>query len=65
MGWTILGLNPSFGKAFFSSTKHSDWLWGPSSLLFNEYWAFFVGRGRGKGARVNHSPASNAEGKIE
>jgi len=48
MGWKIWGLNPSLGKAFFSSGKqHSDWLWGPSILLFSEYWAFSLGGGVG------------------
>jgi hypothetical protein len=34
---TVYGLNPRQAKRVFSSAKHPDWLWAPSSLLFNEY----------------------------
>jgi hypothetical protein len=39
MGWTIRGLNFFMDKKM-SSSQHPDWLWGPSSLLFNGYLGF-------------------------
>jgi len=36
-GCTIRGSNPDGGKRFFTSPNLPDWLWGPASLLLNEY----------------------------
>jgi len=30
-------------KSFLSSPKSLDWLWGPSSLLFSDYYYSFPG----------------------
>ena len=41
MGWTICGSIPCGGRRFFDSPKHSDQLWGLSTLLFSGYQHFF------------------------
>jgi hypothetical protein len=35
------GLNPDWGKRFFSSPQCPDRFWGPTSLLYNRYWGLF------------------------
>lgn len=37
-GWMIQNSIPSRNKRFFSSSKHPDQCWDPSSLLFNGYY---------------------------
>jgi len=41
--------------------NHSDQLWGPSSLLFDEYQDSFLGKQPGR--EVGHWPPSNARVK--
>jgi hypothetical protein len=50
------------GKRFLSSPKHPDRLWGPPSLLFNGYWAFYP-KVKRKGLEANLSPQSSAKVK--
>jgi hypothetical protein len=37
-------LNPGWGEVFRTCP---NWTWGPPSLLYNGYWVFFLGLGRG------------------
>jgi hypothetical protein len=39
--WDSPGFNSKDGQVNLSASKHSDWLWGLLSFLFNEYWGFF------------------------
>jgi len=42
MGWTTGAPFPAQEvKGFFSSPRRPDWLWGPSSFLFNGYRELF------------------------
>ena len=43
MGQSVWGLSTSRSKRFCSSPNCSDWLWGPPSLLFNQYQSSFPG----------------------
>jgi len=52
MGWTIWGYNPRF----LSSSKRTDQLWGPPSLLLSGYWVSFPGV-QGPGYEVYPSPS--------
>jgi hypothetical protein len=74
MGWPIGGLNPCWGKRFFSCPECPDGLWSPTSLPFSGYQGYFcvcvcVGGGAGAikwlGHEVDHSPPPSAEVKNE
>jgi hypothetical protein len=39
-GWPVF--DSQQGQWFFSSSPHPHWYWGPSSLLLNENWGFFL-----------------------
>jgi hypothetical protein len=47
-----------------SSPQHPNWLWGPSSLLFNWYQGLFPGVKQPR-CEADHSPQSSAEVKNE
>jgi len=38
---TVYGLKTREAKGVISSAKQQDWLWSPSSLLFNGHWCSF------------------------
>ena len=44
------------GQGIFSYTKHPDQLWGPPSLLFSGYWAYFS---EGKVAGAWYTPLTS------
>jgi len=56
------GSNPGSDKRFFSSTKRSDRLWGPPSLLFNEHRGSFPGKTQPE-REINYLPPSRGEVK--
>ena len=62
-GLDVRGSNPGGGDSLVPP-KSTDWLWGPSSLLFSEYRGSFQGLSQ-SGREVNHSPRSSAEVKNE
>jgi hypothetical protein len=47
-----------------SSPKHSIWLWGPPSALYNHYWGSFPWVKR-PGCKITHSPPSSVNVKSE
>ena len=64
VGRTVLGLNLGTAKTFFSSPRLTDWLWTPSSLLFNGYQGSFP-TAKWQGRDANFSPPLSAEVKNE
>jgi hypothetical protein len=54
---------PGMGKRFFSAPRRPDRLWGPPSLLYNEYQGFFPSGVKRPGREADHSPPSSAEAK--
>jgi len=52
MGWVIGGLSPGRGWEFFSTSLHPDQLWGPLSLLSNDYQGSFNMGKRGQGVKL-------------
>jgi hypothetical protein len=58
-----LGSSPYGGWVYFSSTLCPDRLWGPRSLLYNEYRGLFPWGSKRPGHEANHSPLSSAEVK--
>jgi hypothetical protein len=56
----VWGLNPGREKRFLSSPKCPDWLWSPTTLLFNGYGGSFPGEMQ-PGHEVRHSPPSRRE----
>ena len=51
-------------KGYLSFPKYSDWLWGPSSLVFNEFRGSIPGKERPR-REVFYSPSSNVTVKNE
>lgn len=64
MNWTIWGSIPDWTKRYFSSPQRSDYLLGPSSLLFNEYGCSFLAVKR-SGREFDPSCPSIAEVKND
>ena len=55
---------PTGTRDFFSSSKRSDWLWGPFRHLFNE-WRSYIPAVKRPVRAVDHLPVSGAEVKNE
>jgi hypothetical protein len=51
------------GQGFFSLPPHPDQLWGPPSLLFNEYQGLFLWGVKQPGHEADHSTLSSAKVK--
>jgi len=49
MGLMVWGSNPGRGKRFFSSPKHPDKLWSPSSLILIGYQVIYRGGSKAAG----------------
>ena len=58
------GFKSWHGEEIFLFSKCSDWLWGSSSFLLNEYQGSFL-EARQLGHEVDHSPPTGAEVKNE
>jgi len=58
MGWMVQGSNSGGGEIFCT---HTDYYWGPPSLLYSGYWGIPGGKVAGHG--VDHPSQSSAEAK--
>jgi hypothetical protein len=62
-GCTVRGSNPDGGEIF---RIHPDRLWGPPSLLYNEYWFFPAGIKRlGHGVHRPPPPTPEVKERVE
>jgi hypothetical protein len=59
------GSIPDRSRGFFLSPLRPDRLWGPPSLLYNEYRGSFPGGKARPGRDADHSPPSSAEVKKQ
>jgi hypothetical protein len=59
----IYGAIPSLCWEYFSSPLCPEWLWGPPSILSNEYQEFFLWGVKLLGHEADHSAPSSAEVK--
>jgi hypothetical protein len=55
-----VGFRGPVGSRIFSSPRHPDWFWGPSSLLSNGYRGYFSGV-KLPGCEADHSPRTSVE----